>query len=614
MRINHNIAALNTYRQLTSASAGQSKSMEKLSSGLRINRAGDDAAGLAISEKMRGQIRGLDQAQRNSQDGISLVQTAEGALNETHSILQRMRELATQAANDTNTADDRKEIQREINQLTSEVNRIGNTTEFNTKKLLNAGVSDSTTVNDILDGIKNKGWLTQAEDRIFAEYGLKGSGENLSIILKTDAPGGTAAYVTGSTGTTDQTLTIDVSDFTPSSGASGDNGSGGANYSDRVLAHEMVHAVMNSEFGVEDTIDMAKWFKEGSAEFIHGGDERLEYYISDGNGGFDSAKVNDMVTRATALLNGAEWNGDSKDYAAGYMIVKYLDNQITANNGSTDIKDLMTNIKSLVGSNSGNDALKTAIANTTGGTFSDFVSDFSTNAASSISSYISFTNGAEADTGAVGGSDYGGSALNAENVFDNTTGVTAGQVSKYFNATFPDPSSVSSSVSLQIGANTAQSFTIQLKDMRADALNISGAAGVETTAENATTKAKYTAIDPADSSMGVTNGTENTVVEYALDVTTHENATAAIEIFDDAIKKVSSFRSELGAYQNRLEHTINNLGTSAENLTAAESRVRDVDMAKEMMTQTKNSILSQAAQAMLAQANQQPQGVLQLLR
>jgi flagellin len=141
MRINHNIAALNTYRQLTNAVNAQSKSMEKLSSGLRINRAGDDAAGLAISEKMRGQIRGLEQAARNAQDGISLIQTAEGALNETHAILQRMRELAVQAANDTYTAEDREKISGEINQLFSEINRIASQTEFNTQKLLNSGVT-----------------------------------------------------------------------------------------------------------------------------------------------------------------------------------------------------------------------------------------------------------------------------------------------------------------------------------------------------------------------------------------------------------------------------------------------------------------------------------------
>jgi flagellin len=608
MKINHNIAALNTYSQLGQANKAVSGAMEKLSSGLRINKAGDDAAGLAISEKMRGQIRGLDQAGRNAQDGISMIQTAEGALNETHSILQRMRELATQAANDTNTADDRKEIQKEINQLTSEVNRIGNTTEFNTQKLLNAGVGDPEAIDNFIDGIKNKGWLTQAEDRITTQFGLTGSG-NLEIKLETDSPGGTAAYVTGSTGTTDQTLTIDVSDFTPSSGDSGDNGGSKAGYSDRILAHEMVHATMNSEFGVADTIEMGSWFKEGSAELIHGGDERLEGFISDGAGGLDSAKVDDMVARATELLNGAEWNGDSKDYAAGYLIMKYVDDQKTGT-----MANLMGDIKTNVGSMTGNVAVESAIvSNTSAADFSTFVSNFSSLDATAVGGFISFTNGDEVDTGAIGGSDNGGSALNAEDVFDNTTGVTAGTISKNFNATLPDASDVSSSVVLQIGANTGQSFTVQLKDMRADALNISGGAGEEVTAEDGT-KAYYTEIDSSDSSVGVTNGTDNAVVEYALDVSTHEKATAAIEVYGDAIQKVSSFRSELGASQNRLEHTINNLGTSAENLTAAESRIRDVDMAKEMMNQTKQSILAQASQAMLAKANQNPQGVLQLLR
>ncbi|MFP4242952.1 MAG: flagellin, partial [Chitinispirillaceae bacterium] len=136
MRINNNMLAMNTHRQLGISSNNGSKSMEKLSSGYRINRAGDDAAGLAISEKMRAQVRGLSQASRNSQDAISLIQTAEGALGESHSILQRMRELSVQSANDTNTDADRKELQAEIKQLNSELDRIGNTTEFNTKKLL----------------------------------------------------------------------------------------------------------------------------------------------------------------------------------------------------------------------------------------------------------------------------------------------------------------------------------------------------------------------------------------------------------------------------------------------------------------------------------------------
>ncbi|MFS0595431.1 flagellin [Peribacillus frigoritolerans] len=274
MIINHNISALNTHRQLSSATNAQSKSMEKLASGMRINRAGDDAAGLAISEKMRGQIRGLDQASRNSQDGISMIQTAEGALNETHDILQRIRELAVQSSSDTNTADDRAQIQKENADLIAEIDRIATTTEFNTQKLL------------------------------------------------------------------------------------------------------------------------------------------------DGTGG-------------------------------------------------------------------------------------------------------------------------------ASGVF-----------------------------TFQIGANEDQTLDVTFADMRSSAL--------------------FTT-PPA---LGTDAAT----------------STAAISDIDAAIKKVSDERSQMGAKQNRLEHTINNLNTSSENLTAAESRVRDVDMAKEMMEQTKNSILSQAAQAMLAQANSAPQGILQLLR
>ncbi|WNB92720.1 flagellin Hag [Bacillus sp. NEB1478] len=283
MRINHNIAALNTYRQLSSASNAQSKSMEKLSSGLRINRAGDDAAGLAISEKMRGQIRGLDQASRNAQDGISLIQTAEGALNETHSILQRMRELTVQAGNlGTNESEDLSSIQDEIGNLINEIDGIGDRTQFNGKNLL--------------DGT----------------------------------------------------------------------------------------------------------------------------------------------------------------YASG-----------------------------------------------------------------------------------------------------------------------------TATLTFQIGANGTQQLELTIENMKAASLGTS-----------------TLAIDSLDVS-GFTSKT---------------NTDTAIEAIDKAIEQVSTQRSKLGANQNRLEHTINNLDNASENLTAAESRVRDVDMAKEMMQQTKNSILSQAAQAMLAQANQQPQGVLQLLR
>jgi flagellin len=293
MRINNNISAMNTYSRLTSAQGAQSKSLEKLSSGLRINRAGDDAAGLAISEKMRGQIKGLNQAVRNAQDGISLIQTAEGALNETHSILNRMRELTVQSANDTNTLVDRKEIQKEMNELIAEIDRIGDDTQFNTKELLDGSLAT--------DGIN-----------------------------------------------------------------------------------------------------------------------------------------------------------------------------------------------------------------------------------------------------------------------------------------------------LQIGANATQSVELNINSMKSGAI---GSAG---------TKISTLAIPAAD--IAAADGTTETV-----GILSHAKATAAITVIDDAIGNVSAERSKLGATQNRLEHTINNLTTTSENLTAAESRIRDVDMAKEMMEFTKNNILNQASTAMLAQANQMPQGVLQLL-
>ena len=313
MRINNNLMAMNTHRQLSIGTSQGAKSMEKLSSGNRINRAGDDAAGLAISEKMRGQIRGLNQASRNAQDGISMIQTAEGALNESHAILQRMRELAVQSANDTNTSTDRGEIQKEMNQLTAEVTRVGNNTEFNTQKLLNG---------------------------------------------------------------------------------------------------------------------------------------------------------------------------------------------------------------------------------------------------------------------------------------DKATGLN-----------------------LQIGANNAQKFEVKIADMRANALKLTNEA---------------TTTVPAGAEVGaggvtgavyVNGGTDHLsdvsstgAYAYALDISNHTKASAAVKVIDNAMETVSTERSKLGAYQNRLEHTIKNLDTSSENLQAAESRIRDVDMAQEMMNFTKNNILQQAAQAMLAQANQAPQGVLQLLR
>lgn len=406
MRINHNIAALNTYRQMGVANNGQMKSMEKLSSGLRINKAGDDAAGLAISEKMRGQIRGLDMASKNAQDGISLIQTAEGALNESHSILQRMRELAVQSANDTNTDSDRKELQAEVKQLKSELDRIGNTTEFNTKKLL--------------DG---------------------------------------------------------------------------------------------SAVGVAEKVD-------GTAKVNNNSSIK-----------FTTTALDGFNTAASTAATKSVYNG-------AITIVKVED--------GAAITD---------------DKFKAVLAD---GTEVDITGDNTT------------ATGIEIKDGQINfGTDYFTTAVSL--AFDTTTANSDWKVGESITFVLSEDVAASDkleeSIMLQIGANAGQTTFVSIKDMRAEALGVKD-----------------------------------------VDISSKLSAMNAVETVQQAIEKVSSQRSSLGAAQNRLEHTINNLGTASENLTASESRIRDVDMAKEMMEQTKNSILSQAAQAMLAQANQQPQGVLQLLR
>lgn len=369
MIINHNITALNTHNKLSSATAAQGKSMEKLASGLRINKAGDDAAGLAISEKMRAQVRGLDQAARNSQDGISMIQTAEGALNETHDMLQRMRELVVQGNNDTNTPADRNSIQQEVAALSTEITETAKRTEFNTQQLLTGNL-----------GVK--------------------------------------AALGSATGLTAAGVTIDAS---------------------------------GAKTGATFTIT--------SADATH-------VTLSDG-----------ATTQSITVPDKAAFTG-------------------TLDFDKLGIKLSSTSSVNYAGTNLG-------------------------------------------------------------------TITTSGN-----------------SATIQIGANKNQNLSLQFNDMQATALG----SGVG---------ARVSDVDVNNSGQAF-----NT----------------RLQIVDDAIKQVSDERSKMGAVQNRLEHTINNLKTSGENLTAAESRVRDVDMAKEMMNQTKNSILAQAAQAMLAQANQAPQGVLQLLR
>ncbi len=455
MRINHNIASLNTYRQLSMNSANGSKSLEKLSSGLRINKAGDDAAGLAISEKMRGQIRGLDQAGRNAQDGISMIQTAEGGLNETHSILQRMRELAVQAATDTNTEADRGEIQKEIDQLSTEITRISTDTEFNTKKLLNGQMGKTLATN-----------VTSA-----TLQGLQAVGSSIG--------NGTYALTVTATGT--DTVTFN-------------NSSVNAAF---VASNITVHTGSQINYGAY----------------------RLE--VTNFSGG------------------------------SGDLTLTGPDGTVTARQG--------VNLAAAVSDLGGLD-----LATNTNPITQNGVINFNL---TSNGLTIDLTGTAASPTGTGAIAAYAGTKLNVGG-FEFSVKTNHGG-----NGTANSGTVTDNAVKFHIGANSNQNTTLAVNNMSASALGVN-----------------------------------------ALVVTSQSGANSAIATIDAAITTVSSERSKLGAMQNRLEHTIANLGTTSENLTASESRVRDVDMAKEMMEFTKNNILSQAAQAMLAQANTQPQGVLQLLR
>lgn len=408
MIINQNIPALNTLNRLNFNQKKSTNSMEKLASGLRINKAGDDAAGLAISEKMRGQIRGLNMAGKNIQDGISLIQTAEGAMNEIHSLLQRGRELSVQSANDTNTPIDRLQIQKEIDSITSEITDIGNKTEFNTQKLLDGSLgfqknpstpqssfaasgflSDSFTVAD--------GWVNFGYDSVYTVKGKLNSGEQ---VVDDKANG------------LHTTLIVEVS--------------------------------YNS--GIPESITL-------------------------------------------------------KTYVNSEIIVQYHPDTIISYNGFTiDVS---------------NDS-------------------FGPNTTYKSRALIALTPG---------------------------------------NNDAPINNDIDNSLILQTGANSGQNIKLEIPDIR------SAAIGIDT-----------------------------------VSVLNNSLSQEAITAFNKAINKISSERGKLGAYQNRLEHTYNNVMNTSENLQSSESRIRDTPIAKEMMEFTKNNILIQASQAMLAQANQKTEGVLQLLK
>ena len=408
MIINHNLASLNTLNALNRNQTSMSASLQKLSSGLRINSAADDAAGLAISEKMRGQISGLGKASSNAEDAISLLQTAEGALDETTSILQRMRELAVQASTDTLTASDKSDIQAEFTELTEEIDRIAKTTQFNTKNLLDGTMS-----------------------------------------AKTDAVANVSTNTALSTATCAATRMADLAD------------------------------TAGNSLGINacDTITVS--------------------YVKDG------AMCSISLTGASTMTC-----MEAAFACAGITLGSCADGSWTATASTAGSEGAVYGITFTVTDTDGNENL---------------------------------------------------TAQNALSAWTQTTSATDARSN--------------GSANVLIGANTGQNFNISINAMDA-------------------------------TSLGVNN----------LSVSTTSEADVAIKVIDTATAMVSAERGKMGAEENRLQHTINNLTTSSENITAAESRIRDVDMAAEMATYTKHSVIGQAATAMLAQANQLPEQVLSLLK
>lgn len=553
MRIQNNIAAMNAHRVLGGNNTATAKSLEKLSSGFRINRAGDDAAGLAISEKMRAQIKGLETAQKNANDGISLVQTAEGALTEVHSMLNRMTELATQSANGTIQNEvDREAIQKEVNALNEEIDRIAKSTNFNGIKLLDGQLGSTSaagkkTANlDAPDSLKNKITFTPATANSvttanFADTTMA-QGDKVSYSL-------TVQDAQGRENTIKLDFTFDAANKKLVSSSGQEYATAANNKATKGELQDAVLAELKSKDEFSTQFDIAKAtdaFKIDAKVKGSGGPKIMAFTQS------HTAAATNVTTQSMATFAGRANAVDaftSLALGATGTILSDITKLDEAPTFSVNGQQFL-----LVDSTMSDDDLKKI-----DGSITVFKYDATSNATKDASiqaaaSGIAQKTGAEVKTSGTAGS----LTLDFVKVGGSTNSTSDGQ-----------------GLTLQVGdsSDKFQKVTVNVGDMSARGLGIQN-----------------------------------------LNVSTLEDANGSIDKIKSAINTVSSTRADLGAVQNRLEHTINNLGVAQENITAAESRIRDVDMAKEMMTFTKNNILTQAAQAMLAQANQQPQGVLQLLR
>lgn len=703
MRIQHNISALNTHRNLYFNQT--TKILEKLSSGYKINRAGDDSAGLAISEKMRAQIRGLEMAQKNALDGVSLIQTAEGALNEVHSIIQRLNELSVQAANDTNMDTDREALQKEINQIVDEVDRIANTTEFNSMKLLDGSFAKQTTIatttqvqpkeqlvkvtynlstgemalapdselewvtfeardnslvgsvgiantsNEVANKIANElvpNAVAQLLDAFPALKAAQGTDTfELGLRIYSNSGSSVLAYAqagySGVAGEKPLSMVLAVNTAKFADAESLESGKNAGELKVTIM-HELMHSLM--QYNMPDGMSgiggqqYPMWFIEGIAQAAGGGfTAQWNEWIRDPfvalKFGLDDGE---SIVRAWGL-------DDPKygEYAQGYVATMYLGHLAgggasTGTNPVVNADIISDGLNRILEKLTEGKTFDQAIKETTGLSQADIESRFGPNATANkqdIWNLGYFVN----ELGFAVGYDGAGSVVADGGLDDKPIKV----VNDKQITTSP----------IYVGQMNLGQGPIDLYDPTQNTppdgwVNPNpappggtGGGGTGTTpptpnpggGANPTpnpTPGGGTNPTPAPTAKGgfifhiganagqvihlniEAMNSANLGIDK-IDITTQDGASKAITTAQKAIDLVSAQRAELGAVQNRLEHTINNLGNTSENLSSAESRIRDADMSKEMMNFTKQNILMQAAQAMLAQSNTFPQSVLSLL-
>ncbi|GAA3920972.1 flagellinolysin [Litoribacillus peritrichatus] len=612
--INTNIASLRAQRLLDETERGISVVYQRLSSGLRINSAKDNAAGLTMSVRFEAGIREKTQSIKNASDGISLLQTMDGGLESITSDVKRIRDLAIQANNGTLNDIDRLALQAEVYELINNIDQVARNTSFNGIGLLNDNTQLVTAEVDgpkvvsliddedqlaVMQGL-TEGWLESSEALIRQYYGLEGNDQNLTIKLATagdpdsDGAGGTAAFVRALYGATGPAvsgsveLVVDMADFTPPNLP---NGGSAPIYNDRIIAHEMVHAVMavSTNFATINT-----WFKEGAAEFIHGADERISIDLA--AAGSSTALVQQAFT---APGTPEAWGGSSAEYSSATIATRYLHDAIRAagGNGIIDVmSELETDPSSItmdqaitnVATNLGGLSAYVSGAGFTGGAFTDeatFLAAYRASGADYLDERINLAN---TDTGSIQGSDVSpaNETISAEDAVLDPLAYNSDPLEKW-EEDWPSDFIVESSevpedasdfedlafrhIRIQFGASSNDSIEIPLFGATSEALGIS-------------------------------------------DVDISEDAEGAITLMDSALERLSLTRAFVGAAFSRLESIIDNLMIQREALSSALSRIQDADYAAEAAELARLEVLRQAGLSVLVQANSRPQQVLQLLQ